>query len=757
MLKHLELAGFKSFAKKTILDFTDPVTSIVGPNGSGKSNVVEAFRFVLGEQSIKSMRGRAGSDLIFKGSKHIPKQQRAYVAITFDNSKKLFKLSGDNQNSINLDFDEVTLSREVFSDGGNKYKINGSEVRLRDVVEVLASVHVGSSGHHIISQGQADRILNANQRERREMIEDALGLKVYQYRLRDSEKKLDKTELNIKEVKSLRKEIAPHLKFLKKQVEKIQQAQGMREDLSDLYEVFLKQEQFYIEKHGGDMKEQKDSIERGIAVLEKQKKAISVQEESSELDTYKKQVSGLDEDLRALEKTKQSLTHKLGRTEGMIEFQERIGIKESKKESGSINISRGDLSSFANELMVFIDTAIGKKDMVSATPLLERVRSHVSSFVSRFDSKEEKTPDSEVDTEELEDLQKMRDHIRNEIDRSSKEEDALRDKISQFEKVMKEYSQERSQDEKKKFDIEMSRRDLLNKKQILELSIGEVSRLKVRFEDELREGQVLVGVDIKKFSEYNLNEEEETFASDRDSQERSRRDIERIKIKLEESGILGGVTEVMKEFEETTDRDTFLLKELEDLELSMSQVVELIHDLKLRLDTEFKDGIEKINKQFKEFFNLMFGGGNAFLSLIAQKPRRRKGEDGEFLDDDETERVEHGVDINVSLPKKKVKDLNMLSGGERSLTSIALLFAMSQVNPPPFMVLDETDAALDEANSRRYGDMIANLARYAQLVVVTHNRETMSRAQVLYGVTLGMDESSKILSIKLGDAEQYAK
>jgi chromosome segregation protein len=757
MLKHLELAGFKSFAKKTILDFTDPVTSIVGPNGSGKSNVVEAFRFVLGEQSIKSMRGRAGSDLIFKGSKHIPKQQRAYVAITFDNSKKLFKLSGDNQNSINLDFDEVTLSREVFSDGGNKYKINGSEVRLRDVVEVLASVHVGSSGHHIISQGQADRILNANQRERREMIEDALGLKVYQYRLRDSEKKLDKTELNIKEVKSLRKEIAPHLKFLKKQVEKIQQAQGMREDLSDLYEVFLKQEQFYIEKHGGDMKEQKDSIERGIAVLEKQKKAISVQEESSELDTYKKQVSGLDEDLRSLEKTKQSLTHKLGRTEGMIEFQERIGIKESKKESGSINISRGDLSSFANELMVFIDTAIGKKDMVSATPLLERVRSHVSSFVSRFDSKEEKTPDSEVDTEELEDLQKMRDHIRNEIDRSSKEEDALRDKISQFEKVMKEYSQERSQDEKKKFDIEMSRRDLLNKKQILELSIGEVSRLKVRFEDELREGQVLVGVDIKKFSEYNLNEEEETFASDRDSQERSRRDIERIKIKLEESGILGGVTEVMKEFEETTDRDTFLLKELEDLELSMSQVVELIHDLKLRLDTEFKDGIEKINKQFKEFFNLMFGGGNAFLSLIAQKPRRRKGEDGEFVDEDETERVEHGVDINVSLPKKKVKDLNMLSGGERSLTSIALLFAMSQVNPPPFMVLDETDAALDEANSRRYGDMIANLARYAQLVVVTHNRETMSRAQVLYGVTLGMDESSKILSIKLGDAEQYAK
>ena len=99
----------------------------------------------------------------------------------------------------------------------------------------------------------------------------------------------------------------------------------------------------------------------------------------------------------------------------------------------------------------------------------------------------------------------------------------------------------------------------------------------------------------------------------------------------------------------------------------------------------------------------------------------------------------------------------MLSGGERSLTSIALLFALSQVNPPPFLVLDETDAALDEANSKKYGDMIENLSKVSQLMVVTHNRETMSRAQVLYGVTLGGDDSSQLLSVKFGDALQYAK
>ena len=109
------------------------------------------------------------------------------------------------------------------------------------------------------------------------------------------------------------------------------------------------------------------------------------------------------------------------------------------------------------------------------------------------------------------------------------------------------------------------------------------------------------------------------------------------------------------------------------------------------------------------------------------------------------------------MPHKKVKELHAFSGGERSLTSIALLFAMSQVNPPPFLVLDETDAALDEANSRKYGDMLEKLSKHSQLIVVTHNRETMSRAGILYGVTIGSNEASKLLSVKFEEATQIAK
>ncbi|MEK7081193.1 MAG: hypothetical protein AAB902_02295, partial [Patescibacteria group bacterium] len=201
----------------------------------------------------------------------------------------------------------------------------------------------------------------------------------------------------------------------------------------------------------------------------------------------------------------------------------------------------------------------------------------------------------------------------------------------------------------------------------------------------------------------------------------------------------------------------------------------LIVDLKEKIDIEFKEGVKKINVEFQEFFSLMFGGGHGSLSIIIENKSRRpsgsgsrspaSGKNYEEMDEeleleigDEEETIpEKGIEINVSLPHKKVKELQALSGGERSLTSIALLFAMSQVNPPPFLVLDETDAALDEANSRKYGDMLEKLSKRSQLIVVTHNRETMSRAGVLYGITIGADGASKLLSVKFEEATQIAK
>jgi chromosome segregation protein len=145
----------------------------------------------------------------------------------------------------------------------------------------------------------------------------------------------------------------------------------------------------------------------------------------------------------------------------------------------------------------------------------------------------------------------------------------------------------------------------------------------------------------------------------------------------------------------------------------------------------------------------MFGGGSAELYLT-EHPKGRNVLLAEA--DEEPEETERGVSIKVKLPRKKVRGLEVLSGGERALVSTALLFALSQINPPPFIVLDEADATLDEANSRRFGTMVERLSEHSQLVVITHNRETMRRADQLYGVTMDQDGSSRLLSLNLEDA-----
>jgi chromosome segregation protein len=155
----------------------------------------------------------------------------------------------------------------------------------------------------------------------------------------------------------------------------------------------------------------------------------------------------------------------------------------------------------------------------------------------------------------------------------------------------------------------------------------------------------------------------------------------------------------------------------------------------------------------------MFDGGEAGLTLV--KTKRAVAEavlEGEDVDDTEDEQVvEEGLEISVNLPRKKIRNLMMLSGGERALTSIALIFAVSQVNPPPFIILDETDAALDESNSKKYGDLVEELSKHSQLILITHNRETMSRAGVIYGVTMGSNGVSKLLSIEFDEAVKVAK
>ncbi len=755
-LKGLELAGFKSFGKKSTVSFTTPITAVVGPNGSGKSNIVESIRFVLGEQSMKSLRGKGGVDLIFKGSKTLSHGSRASVTITFDNSKKVFSFTNSGL-GVSLDYDEITISREVFADGGNTYSINGSEVRLKDVIDLLASVNIGSSGHHIISQGEADRVLNASNKDRRAMIEDALGLKIYQYRIKESERKLEKTALNMKEVQAIRREIAPHLAFLKKQVQVVERARAMREELGDLYKKYFSAENIYIQKETKRLTHRRRELdEKGLSLDERITKLQSEKtEDRAESENFKK-IKEYESEISLLRATKDDHARSLGRIEGILEGIERQLSKAENSDERVISMS--EWKAIAQEMEQSIDEALKLEDLPAMIEILQSMKGRLRNLHNNV-----KPIQNEVDGElqvEFENLKSQKESLAKDIENVQLEEKNIQSEIANLRNLEKEAQENLRDSERVLYELLREKNEITSEMHSLTFEEEKLTQIKNAFELELAEGGALIGREALSYMQITVDHEVV-----RSEQEELRRKIERIKIKLEDAGT-GSGTEVLKEFQDTEERDVFLAKEIDDLQKSMESIRVLITELKETLDTEFKVGIDKINKQFQEFFALMFGGGGAHLSVVMEHKRPRKSEDeedlsaqaGEDFDLDEEElEFERGIEINVTLPHKKVKDLHMLSGGERSLTSIALLFAISQVNPPPFLVLDETDAALDEANSRKYGSMLENLSKYSQLVVVTHNRETMSHAQVLYGVTMDSSGVSKLLSIRLEDASTYAK
>ncbi len=750
MLKRLEIVGFKSFAKKTILDFPSAATAIVGPNGSGKSNVAEAFRFALGEQSMKSMRGKRAEDLIWNGSHSVPRASRAAVAVIFDNSRRAFK----------IDFDEVTIERAVFRDGTSEYSINGSRVRLRDIEELLAGANIGETGHHIISQGEADRILIASPRERREMLEDALGLKLYEFKKQEAEKKLIKTEENIAQVNSLRRELAPHLKFLEKQVEKLDKAENLRKELISAAQTYFSIEDAYLAHEKIKVAEEKMRAAENLATANKELDHIT-DSQSADSETMKRTetLRNAEKEVSELAAARAALSREIGRVEGALAEVKRRATRVANEPYAKV--PREEIESLHQEIEKQIEQAEGALGAGGAevTPealraALTAIRSAIKFFFTRHGAprddyfSEEENAAFKLEAERAE-LAKKYEEASDALGKA----EVARAKAREAMVVLEETGRE-------------IRRRILDVAQEKAHQEGEVAKAEAReyeltvFAEDLernkREVIAVAGTEAVVYEPITLSDQE---LKERREQEERKHKLERNKIRLEEAG--GSGEDIRQEHKEVSQRETFLAVELDDLAKSAAGLRALIHDLDTELAKYFSDGLARVNASFSEYFALMFGGGSARLILEEPEPEVEdsldESEDAEESADEVKEKQRAGIEVTISLPKKKIRSLMQLSGGERALTSIALIFAMNQVNPPPFLILDETDAALDEANSRRYGDMIENLAKKSQLIVITHNRETMSRTNILYGVTMGGDGVSKLLSIKFDEAVAVAK
>ena len=600
------------------------------------------------------------------------------------------------------------------------------------------------------------------------MIEDALGLKIYQYKREESERKLLKTEENIKQVESLRREIAPHIKFLKKQAEKVEKAEELRVKLSKFYREYLKREQVYIESQNNSIKKEKEPIVGQLKDLNKkmeEAKEILIASESK--DQKSEELLNTENEIKKERENKDNLYREVGKIEGEINVNkrniEKIETDQRSEENKTIPLK--EVEELEKEVSTYLEI----------TKIIEKIRNFIISHRSKLDNKHLDRLNEENDS-----LIKIKVELEDKI---MKVEESLSELSSKYQKIKESIEKEKDSSreaEKTMFKISGEQSNLRNRLNILEMETRRVSSLEEDWKREIKEGGVLLGTAILGFENDEIPNLEEVPASAESygvAREEKRRELEKMKIRLEELGGGEGV-EVMKEYKDSIERDEFLLKELEDLKNSAKSLEQLIKELLLKLDVEFKQGIEKINKSFHEFFSLMFGGGEAKLEIVKSKKVRKyenleMDEDGESIrtnkssmldaldlpsfEDGDFGEAMGGIDISVSLPRKRTKGLEMLSGGERALTSIALLFAVSAVNPPPFIILDETDAALDEANSKKYGDMIESLSKVSQLILITHNRETMSRAGVIYGVTMGRDGVSRLLSIAFDEAVAVAK
>ena len=294
-LKKLELQGFKSFADKTVLEFMPGITTVIGPNGSGKSNISDAIRWVLGEQSMKSLRGSKTEDVIFAGTQSRKSVGFAEVSMVMDNSDQ----------KLPIEYNEVTITRKIYRSGESGYFINKTPCRLKDVLELFMDTGIGKDGYSIIGQGKIDEILSNKSDERRHIFEEAAGIVKYRVRKAESEKKLEQAKLNLLRINDIISEIETSIEPTRIQAEKAKQFLKLRDELK--------------------------SIEIGLFIHNINDYKKRIEEVINDQDIYNTQLVRENERLSNIQETKEKLRASLDNITEQIEKMQNLGFENDKK------------------------------------------------------------------------------------------------------------------------------------------------------------------------------------------------------------------------------------------------------------------------------------------------------------------------------------------------------------------------------------------------------------------------------------------
>jgi chromosome segregation protein len=739
-LQKLEIQGFKSFANKTVLEFTPKskgqksITAIVGPNGSGKSNVADAVRWVLGEQSLKLLRGKKSEDVIFSGSPKKPRMGFAEVSLYLNNE----------DGAAPIDFREVVLTRRIYRSGESEYLINKSKVRLSDVLLLLAQSNFGQKTYAIIGQGMVDAMLLATPLERKEFFDEATGVEQYQMKRDQALNKLKASEENLRQAETLFAEIEPRVKSLTRQMKRLAERSQVEVELKNL------QKKYYShlwKELTGKMKNE----ETRIAPLAAKKKKLEaeISEAENKLKVLEKEQPTSDL-FRKLQTEYEKLFEEKNRLrERDMVIKNKIALLEHAEISRPLGLSFGEMEtaveSFFQKYEKFVEKFVKAKetdDLAALKSEAEELRRDFQTFFAKMKRQPAKHEAAKADPA----LQKEIEKIVEEIEKINRALTEVQVKIENF---------NREQETERRSFFELQRNLQLKQHELYILS-SEINSIQVenagaaaRREDLEREIRQELG-DIG-----NLGE---PAGFETDWQDK----IFRFKHQLE---LIGGIDpEVEKEYKETSERYEFLKSQIADLRGAIDSLMKVIGELDGIIKKQFDTAFGKINDEFGKYFKILFGGGKAQLIL---KKEIKVDEEAEILAEGEAaeehaepevkkkgEEFVAGIEVVATPPGKRLKSIGMLSGGERALTSIALLSAIISQNPAPFVVLDEVDAALDESNSVRFANVFDELTDKTQFILITHNRATMQKASILYGVTMESDGVSRLLSLNLEQAEQ---
>ena len=696
-ISKLEIFGFKSFAKKETVVFDSGITGIVGPNGCGKTNIVDAIRWVLGEQKTKRLRSSKMEDVIFNGASNVKPLGLCEVFLTIENNKGL----------LPVEYSEVEIGRRLYRSGESEYFINRNNCRLKDISNLFVDTGLTSDAYSVIELNMIEQILSDKDDSRRQMFEEAAGVNKYKAKRKSALRKFDLNSRDLERIDDIILEIEIQVKALDLQLKRFKRHEKLTSELkeleldlasarmTDLENVILPLEEMLKKKN---KVLQKTNSKKEVESVEFDNSREAYLKEKESLATMKAKVDKLTEKL-LLEIQEKNLESSKG--VGLLEdeLQKKISqlnqfdkdyIKIVSNQDVTNSLSDESKEKFKNNNYTVIET--DKK--------YEKLKASIEDYKDKIDKyrKEQEFDFSKMD----ESIKKIQDQINSNNLELEKKENDVNKAFIKMESI-------RAKLDSDKF----SKDDLFYEIKEAEMKIAESKIKKTQIEQNIIEkfGNDVVLRDVK---DYNISDM--VFR------------VEKIKRSIDSIGPINWA--VKDEHEEKTARLNNLLEQKADLIDAENNLKEAIKKIDIVAQEQFFDTYNQVKENFETMFTVFFNGGKGSIELS-----------------DPNDPLNSDINIFAQPPGKRNNSLKMLSAGEKSLTAIALLFSIYQYKPSPFCILDEIDAPLDDINIKKFTDVIKDYSKTTQFIMVTHNKLTMESADCIYGVTAEKQGISKLMSI----------